>query len=868
MNPQSSGRNPNQANTYREMYMASLLLDISNMNKTLNASRGIVSTGASGAPPVDGRTLTEKYADTDGLKVMIRKQLKEITDGQNAQDIVYELTTNELEFLAGHMPFIISDLKPKFQLGVPAEVFIVYLRKLMRKTIETQGVEYGLQEEAPGGGGLPPPGPNNLMPLEAFQQLLYDLDDILAVPEEGDLQSVGSFASSLAPSEASSNYSQMPIDFGAQFGIPPPPLPPIRPAILRMRDMIHRDMNRNIAAWPTQEDTQIIANCPDPFIVARYQETIADWADTLPNLDDMTQIRDRLEDVIGDGNQDEAARIIKEWSAIVSNINSEVLEDAKDIVRQAKEARLNLEAEAADGDESLFPEDEVDPFFDEEDEQAKLQDYFNEIQASPATVAFYAGNNQPTQVPPEMLGEDQAGSEEATAGDTTENLDTTVAELDTTGDYIPIISYIEFTRLTLNNKRAYLTIWSEMLPDRAIEMFYNEVDDGVGTRYEPDILTSFSNVFPVDEGAVGGDSRELNSIYAVMLQSEIFGQPVGSPLLTDPEQIANLPEELVNEIIVLQVQEPMDPLITREEFEQRSANKGLKIDLGKIEASTETELPGPYTPGGLLYSGDTTPYLPATASASDFLPGGRYNQRPQGNGIETSLKSKKMCGGGDCGCQRCSKKMKFGKLPAGKGKNIIIGRGIMDPPVIKNELLEGKKGGFTGTCGSNRVVPSNIDLSLGVKSEPAYVSFGKHLINKHRLLATDVLMLRTSKGGAIANVPTQRVSQKLSKVLKTIIGGGAPDFESLNSLDDSDKEVLYNVSKTSRISHSVPNPNKSKQEQEDSRFELLKGQIASGQDNKAAIKEFKLLLIKLMAAKRIPRSQAMDILTEMAALGL
>jgi hypothetical protein len=177
--------------------------------------------------------------------------------------------------------------------------------------------------------------------------------------------------------------------------------------------------------------------------------------------------------------------------------------------------------------------------------------------------------------------------------------------------------------------------------------------------------------------------------------------------------------------------------------------------------------------------------------------------------------------------------MKAGKCPVGK-RNIIIGRGLMPARV------------------TSKVVPSNIDLSLGVKAEPAYVSFGKHLINKHRLLKDDVLMLRTMKGGAITAVPTQRISRGLSKVLKTIIGGGAPDFDSLSVLSDNDKEVLYNISKTSRISHSVPNPNKTVQEQ----------------DNKDAVKEFKLLLIKMMNQKRIPKGQGIDILTEMAAMGL
>ena len=409
MNPQSSGRTPNQANTYREQYVASLMLDISNMAKTLNASRGIATTGSSGAPPVDGRTITEKYADIDALKVSLRKQLKEITDGQNAQDIVYELTTNELEFLAGQIPFVIADLKPKWALGIPAEAFVPYLRKLMRKTIETQGVEYGLQEAGgggPGGGGLPPPTVNNLMPVEVFQQFMYDLDDILAMPEEGDLQSVGSFASSLAPSEASSQYSQMPIDFGAQFGNVGPPPPPIAPVILLMRNSINQDMMRIINTWPTEEDADAIANCPDPFIVENYQETVAAFADTLPNLEQMEMFRDDLAAAIGDGDQAQARAVIKEWSAVVSNVDVSVMREAKAIVRQAREATLGLDEQA--GDFELFPEDEEDPYFDEEDESTALQTYFSDLQSVPTSAASFAGSAQ-SQVPEDMSGDTTVG---------------------------------------------------------------------------------------------------------------------------------------------------------------------------------------------------------------------------------------------------------------------------------------------------------------------------------------------------------------------------------------------------------------------------------------------------------------------------
>jgi hypothetical protein len=164
------------------------------------------------------------------------------------------------------------------------------------------------------------------------------------------------------------------------------------------------------------------------------------------------------------------------------------------------------------------------------------------------------------------------------------------------------------------------------------------------------------------------------------------------------------------------------------------------------------------------------------------------------------------------------------------------------------------------------VSPSNIDFSKGIKPEPAYVPFGKHLINKFRL-NDDVVMIRTPKGGAIASIPTQRVSRNLSKVLKTFVGGAIPDFDSLNALSDEDKFTLSTIAKTSRLSHSVPNPNKTKQEQEDTEFEILRGQIASGQDNKDAVKKFKLLLVKMMNQKRIPKGQGMEILTELAVLG-
>jgi len=167
-----------------------------------------------------------------------------------------------------------------------------------------------------------------------------------------------------------------------------------------------------------------------------------------------------------------------------------------------------------------------------------------------------------------------------------------------------------------------------------------------------------------------------------------------------------------------------------------------------------------------------------------------------------------------------------------------------------------------------RLEHKNIDFTKGITAEPTYVPFGTHLLNKHKL-KDNIVMLRTKKGGAIQNIETQKVSGKLSKVLHTICGGSIPQFESVMDLADNDKALLHRITKTTKVSDrlSVPNPNKSKMEEEDNRFNILRGEVALNNDNPAVIKEFKVLLLKFMNERRVPIGQGRAILEEMLMLG-
>jgi hypothetical protein len=139
-------KNPLDVAKFRNEYLANLALEIKNNDLNLQANKIYVRTGAP-SQPTDTRTTSEKLADLYRLRIEIRSKLAEIMSGDNAQKVADGLDDNEARFLAQQIDTIIADLKPKYALGVPADVFNPYFQKYMAKYLQTQGVEYNLQQE-------------------------------------------------------------------------------------------------------------------------------------------------------------------------------------------------------------------------------------------------------------------------------------------------------------------------------------------------------------------------------------------------------------------------------------------------------------------------------------------------------------------------------------------------------------------------------------------------------------------------------------------------------------------------------------------------------------------------------------------------
>lgn len=194
----------------------------------------------------------------------------------------------------------------------------------------------------------------------------------------------------------------------------------------------------------------------------------------------------------------------------------------------------------------------------------------------------------------------------------------------------------------------------------------------------------------------------------------------------------------------------------------------------------------------------------------------------------------------------------------GKG---IMGKGIGRPRTRNYE-------GSTRPHRADILTDEDIDFMAGIKVEPRFIPFGKYVLNK-RLLGDNIISLKTKNGGYIKDFKTERVGGNLGGVIKTIVGNGMPTFDDLAGLSESEKDYLHRIAKKSDIIDrlNIPAPSKKQDDKDINEFEILKGEILAGNDNKDLIHKFKAKLLSLGNRGLLPKSQVKDILFELTSMG-
>lgn len=172
--------------------------------------------------------------------------------------------------------------------------------------------------------------------------------------------------------------------------------------------------------------------------------------------------------------------------------------------------------------------------------------------------------------------------------------------------------------------------------------------------------------------------------------------------------------------------------------------------------------------------------------------------------------------------------------------------------------------------GSGVIKPftSKVDLNQGITAHPRYISFGKYVVNTNKL-NDNIVSIKTPKGASVIGYPSYKTSPNLSNVLKKIVGGGLPTFNEMSSLTPSEQKYLYDVSKKSDILSklNIPAPSRDQQDKDNHQFEVMRGEIMSGNDNKDLVRKFKILILKMSKSGDLPKAQVSELLADLAELG-
>jgi hypothetical protein len=125
-------RTTEQYQKYVDEYMATLDLQISNDQNNFKQNELYTKTGQQIEELADTRSLDQKMIDITRLSTDVRAKVATLTDGANTNIIIEYLENNEnyLRFVIQNWTNISSYMKSNYGIGVQAQIFIAYVKKL------------------------------------------------------------------------------------------------------------------------------------------------------------------------------------------------------------------------------------------------------------------------------------------------------------------------------------------------------------------------------------------------------------------------------------------------------------------------------------------------------------------------------------------------------------------------------------------------------------------------------------------------------------------------------------------------------------------------------------------------------------------
>lgn len=150
----------------------------------------------------------------------------------------------------------------------------------------------------------------------------------------------------------------------------------------------------------------------------------------------------------------------------------------------------------------------------------------------------------------------------------------------------------------------------------------------------------------------------------------------------------------------------------------------------------------------------------------------------------------------------------------------------------------------------------------------AYVEFGRYLLYTPSLELNVLKVVYPKSRVPVPSLHNYSLSPALSTLLTQLVDRGVLSETQLAQLSKPELSLLRKICKTCQIEKSVLLPDDEQEKKDIARFNILRGEVAAGNDSREILKELKQYIIRFSASGLISRSKATELLLHITCVEL
>lgn len=176
----------------------------------------------------------------------------------------------------------------------------------------------------------------------------------------------------------------------------------------------------------------------------------------------------------------------------------------------------------------------------------------------------------------------------------------------------------------------------------------------------------------------------------------------------------------------------------------------------------------------------------------------------------------------------------------------LFGRGIMRKPKINLKLKIGK--------------------GLSIKQTPSYREYGKYAIHMPQLEQQDILNVKYKSLGQVPKYKPIPVSDVFRDFILDLLENGKPNVRVYNQISPEERKLFEEMSIGAGVWNGLglKRTTTSMEDEENKRFEILRGEYLAGNNNPKLLSELRRLVVKMMNDSRIKKRQGIELLMELS----